>query len=281
MKIRGNVVGTNQKPEKVVVRTTNLTDDQKSLIRKNTGAVSMKDVADRLCPSFTESGAIVTCEPVEGYPLGVVSEIEPVQPEGVPSPTNICPITGHTSATLLHQEKEIAVDFGQTVYGGSLNWNTGELTVNMVLKLLDGKENWSDAHYTNVVTLTDISVTKGSKVLSNIFQSVDEQPDTSFRTGKVYAYASHIQVGYKSVANDLAGFKTFLAEQYSTGTPVQLCYTLKDPITIQLTPHEIIALSNANTLCCDTGDTTVTGKADPAAIINKLTNAILSLGGNV
>ena len=32
---------------------------------------SSKNTIDKLCPSFTESGAVVTCEPVEGYPLEV------------------------------------------------------------------------------------------------------------------------------------------------------------------------------------------------------------------
>lgn len=36
-------------------------------------AWSSKNTIDRLCPSFTESGYIVTCEPVEGYPLTVTS----------------------------------------------------------------------------------------------------------------------------------------------------------------------------------------------------------------
>ena len=32
---------------------------------------SSKNTIDKLCPTFTESGAVVTCEPVEGYPLEV------------------------------------------------------------------------------------------------------------------------------------------------------------------------------------------------------------------
>ena len=34
-------------------------------------AWSGKQILDRLCPAFTESGTIVACEPVEGYPLDV------------------------------------------------------------------------------------------------------------------------------------------------------------------------------------------------------------------
>ena len=36
-------------------------------------AWSGKNIVDRLCPSFTESGYVVTCEPVAGYPLTVTS----------------------------------------------------------------------------------------------------------------------------------------------------------------------------------------------------------------
>ena len=34
-------------------------------------AWSSKNTVDKLCPTFTESGAVVNCEPVEGYPLEV------------------------------------------------------------------------------------------------------------------------------------------------------------------------------------------------------------------
>lgn len=38
---------------------------------------SSKNIVDKLCPAFEETGPVVTCEPVEGYPLSVVSTIEP------------------------------------------------------------------------------------------------------------------------------------------------------------------------------------------------------------
>ena len=84
----------------------------------------------------------------------------------------------------------------------------------------------------------------------------------------------------------MAQFKSFLAEQYAAGTPVQICYQLATPITVQLTPTEIQALAGTNYLHTNyayNGDrnNTVTGKADPAAVIEKLTNAIIALGGNV
>ena len=77
-------------------------------------------------------------------------------------------------------------------------------------------------------------------------------------------------------------FKSYLAGQYSAGTPVEFCYTpTTEPVILEFEPQEIPALSGVNTLYSDRGETTVTGRADPTAVIEKLTNAILAFGGNV
>ena len=44
MKIRGNLVGTNQKPEKVIEKATGLTEEQKAQARENIGAVDAEYV---------------------------------------------------------------------------------------------------------------------------------------------------------------------------------------------------------------------------------------------
>ena len=44
MKIRGSVVGTNQKPEKVLTRATKLTEEQKAQARDNIGAASVDQI---------------------------------------------------------------------------------------------------------------------------------------------------------------------------------------------------------------------------------------------
>jgi hypothetical protein len=72
-----------------------------------------------------------------------------------------------------------------------------------------------------------------------------------------------------------------LAAQKAAGTPVQICYKLTSPTKVQLTPQEVKALAGVNTIYSDTGDTIVTGKANPAAESEKLKNAILAMGGNV
>ena len=54
---------------------------------------------------------------------------------------------------------------------------------------------------------------------------------------------------------------------------------MEEPVTIQLTPQEILALSGTNTIYTDTGDTTVSGRADPNTIIQQLAARIAALEG--
>lgn len=61
-------------------------------------AWSSKHIIDTLCPPLEATGNPVTCEPVAGYPLGVVASWEPTQAgSGDPSPDNIRPISGRDS----------------------------------------------------------------------------------------------------------------------------------------------------------------------------------------
>lgn len=78
---------------------------------------SSKNTVDKLCPSFTESGAVVVCEPIEGYPLEVVSEI--------PAEVGVSKITLYHSNE--DESNEYTVDFHDSYSNGRYNWTTGEL----------------------------------------------------------------------------------------------------------------------------------------------------------
>ena len=259
---------------------------------------SSKNTVDKLCPTINESGSVVTCEPVEGYPLGVVSHIETVQEgSGTPSPDNVRPIVARAGVTLTHSNEAetntLTIDFGQDVYGGSLNWATGVLTIDRKMVILDGTEVWETAT-TGVSGLPRyrLSITYNPVLLDNIWLTVNNRipcdnlmcsklptvgADAGW-TGKAYGiYAEGyrvINVVHGEYAPDVESLKEMMKG-------AQIAFGLEAPITIQLAQQEILALSGVNTLYSDTGNTDVTGKADPVAIINKLSNAILSLGSNV
>ena len=278
-----------------------LTSLQQQIARENIGACTVEQTVDRLCPPFSEADTMVACRPVEGSALAAVSGIVPRQDgTGDPSPDNIRPISGYTAVKLTHSNdtdtQEFTLDLGQTVYGGYMDWATGLLTIDREMVTLKGDNavNFT-VEKLSAPACTRIAI-KRAEDDGEIHQGVCNHLSSHFKTyhgnhsanvpiwsisgnktvSRCWLYCDPAVVG-----TDKSSVNAWLKAQYDAGTPVQVSYKLAMPITVQLTPQEIHALSGENILYSDTGDTTVTGKADPSAIIEKLTNAIIALGGNV
>ena len=173
-----------------------------------------------------------------------------------------------------YRGQTFTAQLGQTVYGGSLDWKTGVLTVDTYNITIDGTESVKQntiGGYPRFDITPGIAIPVQSSyqrdqlcshfMLNSGAAIVGNTRDLSFASfkGKIY-------IRYDAMV-EVAAFKAFLAQQYAAGTPVQVCYQLAKPITIQLTPTEVLALSGQNTLYSDTGDTAVTGRVDPQTII--------------
>lgn len=82
-----------------------------------TGVWSSKNIVDKLCPSLNETGTVVSCEPVEDYPLEVISEI-PVTEDGI------------THCTLIHRSGENLLGSASYVQGSysayGVHWTINE-----------------------------------------------------------------------------------------------------------------------------------------------------------
>ncbi|MBO5317562.1 MAG: hypothetical protein J6A74_03890 [Oscillospiraceae bacterium] len=370
---------------------------------------SGKEIIDRLCPGFTKTGELVACDPVEGYPLKVVSAIEPVQEgSGDPSPDNVRPLTGHTAVRLwrggknlidpveymkdvynttldgdvftsdfqngglyvntgygnkkthpkgtytatffpvtegatcsffvysaatkaqiavkyglkagnasftftINEEfylsvgggkpygmqsyklqleagsvaseyepyrgEEFTMELGQTVYGGSLNWQTGVLTVDKHWRIFTGDEAWfwtGDANnnyngnYRPLLYITDSALFAKDRTVPCWSSHFKYETLVAINGGtNIGCYVNNdligIRPGLGEQVTTIEEWKEWLADQNAAGTPVQFCYELANPITVQLTPRVIPALPGVNTLWADTGNITVTGRADPVA----------------
>lgn len=75
----------------------------------------------------------------------------------------------------------------------------------------------------------------------------------------------------------IASFKTFLANLYAAGTPVQIAYKLAEPVPFTATGGTALpALAGANTVLTDADTATVTGRADPIKRITDLEDAAAS-----
>jgi hypothetical protein len=173
-----------------------------------------------------------------------------------------------------YRGETFAVELGQTVGKGTYDWSTGVLTVTHALIRLTSDMKW---------VMTGVSNPNGIRsfyVNENTENAAYDSTQQIMSSHYIYvynwsvssvAYENAIQILnsriYLSDARftDLASFKAFLDEEN-----VQLLYTLAEPVTVQLAPTEILALSGTNTIYSDTGDTQVSGKADPSAIIADL-----------
>jgi len=257
--------------------------------------------------SYSVTGSIVQLDSLEGMPMNVITRITLAQTgSGDPAPDNIRAITGFDSATLTHNDAEYTRNFGQTVCSGVLDWNTGVLTIDKKLIVFDGTESFNKFSDTTNQKQSSVfffsGCTDAAKVdwpdnkcshFANVREGVWEgKYDGTVgiccdnRSSSNVYYYKYFRWG--DADSTLADWKAFLAAQYAAGTPVQYCYELAEPIRIQLTPRDIIALGGMNTLHSSAGETTVSGRQDIRWVtdylmgkIKTLESAIISLGGNV
>ena len=197
-----------------------------------------------------------------------------------------------------YQGNAFAVDFGQTVYGGIFNWYTGVLTIAKAFFSFDGTEYWfkmtdtSFQKHSSVFATTSLPDSSGGFGTSTCshFTNYNAHVATGGTDGTVGVFSDNSPTSslyyYKyfrwgNGSSTLDEWKVFLAAQYAAGTPVQICYELAEPITIQLTPQQILALRGTNTLWNDAGTTSVSGRIAPEWLNDQLKNAIIALGGHV
>ena len=253
-------------------------DDTKAQTDKTWSSLT---IVDRLAPAFEASGPVVTCSPVEGYPLHVVSQIVPLQEgSGDPSPENVRPISGWTEATLTHNDTPITLPFGQTVYGGTLDWTTGVLTVDWVKYVATGQENVNLAQTLQAnrrwyfdPPLPTLGNLNQRSIQCNVLKTVDS--GSADEMGCVCTGVNLISILLpKDTVPDEDSAKKWLQDNQP-----EFVYKTSQIENVQLTPTEILALSGTNTIYTDTGDTTVSGRADPNTIIQQLATRIAALEG--
>lgn len=272
-----------------------------------------ENVVSQLCPSFEVSGSVITCNPVEDSKLNVLAQIEPVQEgEGEPSPGNIRPIRGWDTVRLTHNEKEISIPLGQTVYSGTLDVTTGLLTINRVLyqipisNLIEQiRKDWgiSSALYKKgigfILYLYRLEFREALHTLSisdiifdvfkteNAYTSGGEYPVAFLASPTIYNQQyisfripySMLGVTYESELNDIKLAVSAFFSDRAIDT-VSVFYPVQNVIAIQLTPQEIFALSGTNTIYADSGNVTVSGYSDPITIMNALADRIAALEQN-
>lgn len=194
-----------------------------------------------------------------------------------------------------YQGDTFALDFGQTVYGGQIDWNKGVLTADRAMITLTGNEAWS-AGSSNANSYY-INQASDPALVANVY--VGSFYDEYFHICSHYradVYKSMMQNAVCEIYGGSGGatimmkddsrttpdaWKAYLAAQYAAGTPVQVAYRLATPTTIQLTPQQITALQGINNIWSDAGETTVSGRKDILWLTQSLAQRVAELEGLV
>ena len=178
----------------------------------------------------------------------------------------------------------------ETVYGGEVDAVTGEGKNTWKTLTLDGTETWRrqldwligdrKAYYLNNNAI-------GAKIELNSPAICSHFPTAKYISERntVDLSGSCICTGkgtFTVILDDanletVDKWKTYLAEQYSVGSPVQVAFYKETITPFTVTGAQPIkALSDTNTVLTDADSATVTGRADPIKRITDLEDAVAS-----
>ena len=177
-----------------------------------------------------------------------------------------------TDATFVpYAGKTYTIALGDTIYGGTVDFDSGVMTVTHGFTTFEGDnvEGWIlSSNGIRVNTGISISTIKKPRYNSDVANILSNQFNKTSSDGTYYGligisvntdgYISVCQTGETMV---LADWLTYLASN-----PLQVCYELATPFTVQLTPQQIQLLQGQNTLTASTGDISVTVNGVSGAI---------------
>jgi hypothetical protein len=175
-----------------------------------------------------------------------------------------------------------------TVYGGTLDVTTGELTVDMAtgtwpassaptISSITTRDSDNTTCFWMVMSYLGLSVVNsGNKSLCDKL-SYGGSNIASLNAFQFGANISYPISAFIRMPTDLIGTTAESILEYFNAHPVTFYAALTNPLTYQLTPTEVKTLLGLNNIWADTGDTSVTYRADPTLFINGKVAALTAL----
>lgn len=209
--------------------------------------------------------------------------------EGTTAPTTYTPYIGQSNTLTLPS----------TIYGGEVDAVSGEGQDTWKSVSLDGTEKWNtwgiNKNNTNVTGFFTYDINDYSNDgsdINKILCSAMSNEEKNIWGGKnmgvglagsgnskylIYCVTTNTLPDTTDDKKAIASFKTFLANLYAAGTPVQVAYKLATQTPFTATGAQPMpALAGANTVLTDADSATVTGRADPIKRITDLEDAVAS-----
>lgn len=208
---------------------------------------------------------------------------------GSEKPTKVEPYQGESKVLALPE----------TVYGGEVDAVSGDGQETWKSVSLDGTEKWNtwgvNKNNTNVTGFFTYDINDYSNDgsdINKILCSTMSNEEKNIWGGKnmgvgladsgnskylIYCVTTNTLPDTTDDKKAIASFKTFLANLYAAGTPVQVAYKLATQTPFTATGAQPMpALAGANTVLTDADSATVTGRADPIKRITDLEDAVAS-----
>lgn len=244
---------------------------------------------------LSQTGNILSLADAAERPVqAIVTTISALQPgDGTPSPDNVRPITGWDEVQLWHSaaydtaaEPSLTTELPETIYGGTLDWTTGLLTVTHFMQTFDGTEDWTlstDGFFSYYNASLYGKTASDNQYAHHVC--------SHFKADRYRAYANasdnschernnnKLMVKCSSITS-LEEWIAYLGAQAAAGTPLTITweYLPKYYTTIQLTPNQLTLLKGGNAIWSDTGSTSLTYIADTKLYID---NAVTALAAGV
>ena len=208
---------------------------------------------------------------------------------GTTAPTTYTPYIGQSNTLTLPS----------TIYGGEVDAVSGEGQDTWKSVSLDGTEKWNtwgvNKHNTNVTGFFTYDINDYSNDgsdINKILCSTMSNEEKNIWGGKnmgvgfansgnskylIYCVTTNTLPDTTDDKKAIASFKTFLANLYAAGTPVQVAYKLATQTPFTATGAQPMpALAGVNTVLTNADSATVTGRADPIKRITDLEDAVAS-----
>lgn len=181
--------------------------------------------------------------------------LNPIQAgSGDPSPQNVRPISGYSSIELtVNSDQQFSHSLPSTIYGGSLNVDTGVLTVDRgivdlgTLTWVLGRP-WGTDGTAGAALIFDRSEAACAKAVCSIYHTAQTETEAHRIFG-----GSLVGICVRSDADEIniydSRFAGKTANEIQTAlSGVQLSYIIRSPYTIQLTPQQVALIAGANTI---------------------------------
>ena len=188
------------------------------------------------------------------------------------------------------ESNDLTISLGQTVYGGTIDVENGVLVVDRGYFELDGSsdEQWEKAEPTSEIYhrrfltkhLQSLGVTSNRvfDAISNEFKNSKAQDYDAQNGVFILRYVNNtnrIDITCDSITS-VSDWETYLSNN-----PLQVCYELATPITVNLTPHTINLLKGVNNISTDGDKITLTYRDGKVATLGDLTSAVDELDSKI